>query len=42
MSNCIDDLTSAEFCVRGIVTDSHTSNVNAFPSLAAMLNSDSH
>ena len=21
MSNCIDDLTSAEFCVQGIVTD---------------------
>ena len=42
MSNCVDDLTSAEFCVRGIVTDNHTSNVHAFSSLDAIFNSDSH
>ena len=42
MSNCIDDLISAEFCVRVIVTDNHASNVHAFSSLAAILNSDSH
>ena len=42
MSNCIDDLTSAEFCVRGIVTDNHASNVHAFSSLTAIFNSDSH
>ena len=41
MSNCID-LTSAEFCVRGIVTDFHASNVHAFSSLASTFNSDSH
>ena len=41
MSNCIDDLTSAEFCVRGIVTDNHASNVHAFSSLTA-INSDSY
>ena len=41
MSNCIDDLTSAEFCVRGIVTDNHSSNVHPFSSLVAMFNSDS-
>ena len=29
MSNCIDDLTSAEFCVRGIVTDT-TSFLHSF------------
>ena len=42
MSNCIDDLTSAEFCVRGIVTDNHASNVHGFSSLTAIFNSDSH
>ena len=41
MSNCIDDLTSAEFCVVGIVTDNHTSNAHAFSSLTA-INSNSH
>ena len=41
MSNCIDDLTSAEFCVRGIVTDNHASDAHAFSSLTA-INSDSH
>ena len=34
MSNCIDNLTSTEFCVRGIVADNHASNVHAFSSLA--------
>ena len=29
MSNYIDDLTWAEFCIRGIVTDNHASNVHA-------------
>ena len=29
MSNYSDDLTSAEFCIRGIVTDNHASNVHA-------------
>ena len=29
MSNYIDDLTSAEFCIRGIVTDNHASNIHA-------------
>ena len=29
MSNCIDDLTSAEFFVRGIVTDNHASTFNS-------------
>ena len=42
MSNCIDDLTSAEFCVRGSVTDNHASNVYAFSSLTAIFNSGSH
>ena len=42
MSNCTDDLTSAEFCVRGIVTDNCASNVRAFSSLTAIFNSDSH
>ena len=42
MSNCVDDLTSAEFCVRGIATDNHTSNVHAFSSLDVIFNSDSH
>ena len=42
MSNCIDDLTSVEFCVRGIVTDNHASNVRAFSSPTAIFNSDSH
>ena len=42
ISYCIDDLTSAEFCVPGIVTDNHTSNQHAFSSLAAIFNSDSH
>ena len=41
MSNCID-LTSAEFCVRGIFTDNHASNVHAFSSVTAIFNSDSH
>ena len=40
--NCIDDLKSTEFCVWGIATDNHASNVHAFPSLASILNSDSH
>ena len=42
MSNCIDDLTSAEFCVQGIVTDNHALNVHAFSSVTAIFNSDSH
>ena len=42
MSNSIDGLTSAEFCVQGIVTDNHASNVHAFSSLASIFNSDSH
>ena len=42
MSYCIDDLTSVDFCVRGIVTDNHASNVHAFSSLTAIFNSDSH
>ena len=42
MSNYIDDLTPAEFCVRGIVTDDRSSNVHAFSLLVAMFNSDSH
>ena len=42
MSNCIDDLASAEFCVRGIVTDNHASNVHAFSSLTVIFNFDSH
>ena len=41
MSNYIDDLTSAEFCVRGIATDNHASNIYAFSSLTAT-NSDPH
>ena len=41
MSDCTD-LTSAEFCVQGIVTDNHTSNIHAFSSLTAILNFDSH
>ena len=42
MSNCVDDLTSVEFCVRSIITDNHSSNVHAFSSLVAMFNSNSH
>ena len=42
MSNCIDDLTSTEFFVRGIATDNHASNVHAFSSLASIFSSDSH
>ena len=42
MSNYTDDLTSAEFCVRGIVTGDHASNVHAFSSPTAIFNSDSH
>ena len=42
MSNCTDDLTSVEFCVRGIVADNHSSNVHALSSLVAIFNSDSH
>ena len=42
ISNCIDDLTSAEFCVRGIVTDNHASNMHAFSLLALIFNSNSH
>ena len=42
MSNCTDDLTSAEFCVRGIFTDNDALNVHAFSSLTAIFNSDSH
>ena len=42
MSNCTDDLTSAEFCLRGIFTDNDASNVHAFSSLTAISNSDSH
>ena len=42
MSNCTDNLTSAEFCVQGIVSDNNPSNVHAFFSLAAMFNSNSH
>ena len=42
MSNCIVGLTSAEFCVQCTVTDSHTSNVHVFSSLASIFNSDSH
>ena len=42
MSNCIDDLTSAEFCVRGILPDNHALNVHAFSSLTAIFNFDSH
>ena len=41
MSDCTD-LTSAEFCVQGIVTDNHTSNIHAFSSLTAILNFNSH
>ena len=42
ISNCIADLTSAEFCVRGIATDNHASNVHALSSLASIFNSNSH
>ena len=42
MSNCIDDIVSEEYCVRGIVTDNHASKVHEFSSLAAIFNSDSH
>ena len=42
MSNCIDNLTSTEFCVQGIVTDNHASNVHAFSLLAKIFHSDSH
>ena len=42
ISNCTDDLTSAEFCIQGIVTDNHASNVHAFFSLTAIFNCDSH
>ena len=42
MSNCIDDLTSAELCVRGIFPDNHALNVHAFSSITAIFNSDSH
>ena len=41
MASCIDDLTAVGFCVRGVVTDNHSSNVNAFSKLATMFNSDS-
>ena len=40
MSNCIDDLTyltSAEFCVRVIVTDNHASNVHFLHSLQSSI-----
>ena len=30
MSNCIDNLTSTEFCVRGIVADNHASKCMHF------------
>ena len=39
MSNCIDDLTSAEFCIRG--TNNRAPNVHAFFSLTEIFNSDS-
>ena len=42
MSNCIDNLTSTEFCVQGIVTDNHASNVHTFSLLAKIFHSDSH
>ena len=42
MSNCTDDIASAEFCARGIVTDNHVSNEHAFSSLTAISNSDLH
>ena len=41
ISNCIDDLTSGEFCVRGIVTKNHASNLHAFSSLTAIFDPDS-
>jgi len=42
MASCIDDLTAAGFCVRGVVTDNHSSNVNpTFSKLVTMYNSDS-
>ena len=41
MSNCIDDLTPVEFCVRGIVTDNHSSNIHAFSSIPILNNTSS-
>ena len=40
MSKCINNLTSTEFSVQGIVTDNHASNVHAFSSLAKIFHSD--
>ena len=41
MASCADDLTAVGLCVRGVVTDNHSSNVNAFSKLVTMFNSDS-
>jgi len=38
----IENLANAGFCVRGLVTDNHSSNVNAFAGLSNLFNSDSN
>lgn len=38
----IDNLARAGFCVRGLVADNHSSNVNAFASLKKLFKSDSN
>ena len=41
MASCMDDLTAVGFCFRGVFTDNHSSNVNAFSKLVTIFNSDS-
>ena len=42
MSNCIDNFTSAGFCIQVIVTDNQASNFLAISSLALIFSSNSH
>ena len=42
IANNIENLANAGFCVRGLVSDNHSSNVNAFASLKALFKSDSN
>ena len=41
MANYIDDLAAVRFCVRGVVTENHSSNVNAFSKLVTTFDSNS-
>ena len=42
MAENIHNLIQAGFCVRGIVTDNHSANINAFSSLVKTFNSESN